>query len=337
LTAQAVADLVGGRLSGPGAVRIHRVRSLAQAGEGDLSLCTGSKYAAALATSRATAVLVPEGMVESTGPATRIVVADPAAAIAMVSRALVATPPVTPSIDPTARIGAGSVVGENASIAAYAVIGANVRIGARVRLAPHVVIHDGATLGDDVRLDAHVTVYDDVSIGSRVWCQAGVVLGGVGFGYSSDARGHTRLPHPGGCIIEDDVEIGSGCCIDRGTLDDTVIGRGTKLDNLVHIAHNVRIGQHCLVMGQVGIAGSTHLGDRVILAGQVGVAGHLVLGNDVRAAAQSGVITSYPSAVTLSGFPARPHREFLRASAVLYRLAPHLTALEALIKERSNG
>ncbi len=337
LTAQAVADLVGGRLSGPGAVILRRVRSLALAVEGDLSLCTGSRYATALPACQASAVIVPEVLADAPGPKTRIVVADPMAAMAMASRALRNDQTSATGVDATARVGHGSSVGESAAMGPYVVIGRNCHIGARVRLGPHVVIGDGVTLGDDVRLDAHVTVYDDARIGSRVWCQAGVVIGGVGFGYTSDSSGHTRLPHPGGCIIGDDVEIGSGCCIDRGTLDDTVVGRGTKFDNLVHIAHNVRIGEDCLIMGQVGIAGSTRIGDRVILAGQSGVGGHLSLGNDVRVAAQAGVITSFPEGVTLSGFPARPHREYLRASAVMYRLAPHLKALEALIKERSNG
>ena len=337
LTAQAVADLVGGRLSGPGAVILRRVRSLALAGEGDLSVCAGSKYATALPSCQASAVLVHEVLADAPGPKTRIVVADPMAAMAIASRALAAAADSAVGIDATARVGRGTTVGASAAIGPHVVVGKGCRIGARARLGAHVVIGDGVALGDDVRLDAHVTVYDEVRIGSRVWCQAGVVIGGVGFGYTSDASGHTRVPHPGGCIIGDDVEIGSGTCIDRGTLDDTMIGRGTKIDNLVHIAHNVRLGEHCLVMGQVGIAGSTRIGNRVILAGQSGVGGHLELGDDVRVAAQAGVISSFPAAITLSGFPARPHREYLRASVVMFRLAPHLNALEALIKERSNG
>lgn len=337
LTAEAVADLVGGRLSGPGSARIGRVRSLARAGTGDLSLCTGSKYADALKACRASVVFVPESLAEAPGPPTRIIVKDPAAALGMVSRHLEPPRVPAPQIDSTARIGHGTQIGAGAEIGPYVVIGANARIGDRVRLGPHVVLGDGVTLGDDVRLDAHVTLYDEVVVGSRVWCQAGVVLGGVGFGFTTDATGHHRLPHPGGCIIEDDVEIGSGCCVDRGSLDDTVVGRGTKLDNLVFVAHNVHLGAHCLVMGQAGMAGSVHVGDRAIIGGQVAIAGHLDIGDGARVGGKSGVMGSVAPGETVSGYPARPHRESLRASAAMFRLAPHVAALEALIKERGNG
>ena len=217
-------------------------------------------------------------------------------------------------------------------------IGEDAVIGARVRLGPHVVIGDGACLGDDVRLDAQVTVYDGAVLGSRVWCKASVVIGGAGYGFVSDASGHQRVPQVGGCILEDDVEVGSCSCIDRGSLDDTVIGRGTKIDNHVHVAHNVRMGENCLLIAGVDIAGSTQIGNRVVLAGQSGISGHLVLGDDVIVGGKSGVIANVPSGTSVSGYPARPHREFLRAQAALYRLAPYAHALEALInKERSNG
>lgn len=338
LSAQAVAELVGGRLSGPGAAILRRVRSLKQAGAGDLSLCTGSRYAEALAGCHATAVLVPESLVDCPGPPTRIVVSDPARAMALVSRTLHPEPPHAPGIEATARIGHGTSFGEGAEIGAYVVIGANVTIGERVRLSPHVVIGDGTCLGDDVRLDAHVTLYEGVVLGSRVWCKAGSVIGGAGYGFASDASGHRRVPQVGGCILEDDVEIGSCSCVDRGSLDDTVIGRGSKLDNHVHVAHNVHLGSHCLLVAGAAIAGSSHLGNRVVLAGQSGVSGHLTLGDDVKVGGKAAVFANVASGMSVSGYPARPHREFLRALAALYRLAPHVQALEALItKEPSNG
>jgi UDP-3-O-[3-hydroxymyristoyl] glucosamine N-acyltransferase len=172
-------------------------------------------------------------------------------------------------------------------------------------------------------------------VGSRAVIKAGAVLGGPGFGYLSDAGGHHRIPHVGACIIEDEVEIGSNSCVDRGSVNDTVIGRGTKLDNLVHVGHNVRIGRRCLLMAGVGVAGSTRIGDDVILAGHVGVTDHLVIGDGARLAAKSAVFGDVPAGASFSGHPARPHRQFLRAQAALYRLVPILTDLERLVPETS--
>jgi UDP-3-O-[3-hydroxymyristoyl] glucosamine N-acyltransferase len=176
-----------------------------------------------------------------------------------------------------------------------------------------------------------VVCYPGSAIGSRVVLKAGAVIGGDGFGYLSGAAGHSRIPHVGGCIIEDEVEIGSNSCVDRGSVDDTVVGRGTKLDNLVHVGHNVRLGERCLVMAGVGIAGSTRIGNDVILAGHVGVTDHLVIGERARVAAKSAVFGDIPAGASFSGHPARPHRQFLRAQAALYRVAPIITELERLV------
>jgi UDP-3-O-[3-hydroxymyristoyl] glucosamine N-acyltransferase len=176
-----------------------------------------------------------------------------------------------------------------------------------------------------------VVCYPGSTIGSRVVLKAGAVIGGDGFGYLSGAAGHSRIPHVGGCIIEDEVEIGSNSCVDRGSVDDTVVGRGCKLDNLVHVGHNVRLGERCLVMAGVGIAGSTRIGNDVILAGHVGVTDHLVIGERARVAAKSAVFGDIPAGASFSGHPARPHRQFLRAQAALYRVAPIITALERLV------
>jgi UDP-3-O-[3-hydroxymyristoyl] glucosamine N-acyltransferase len=328
---QAVAELVGGRLSGVGEQRIARVRSLESAGPDDLTVCAGERFRDALAATAAAAVLLPPALEDAAGPTTRIIVDDPLRAMALVARALEADR-ARPGVDPTARIGAGSRLGAECRIDAYAVIGDNVQFGDRVRIGPHVVVESGARLGNDVRLDAHVVVHAGAILGDRVYCQAAAVIGGAGFGFHSEATGHHRVPQVGGCILEDDVEVGSGSCIDRGSLDDTVIGRGTKLDNLVHIGHNVKLGEHCLVMAGVGVSGSTRVGHRVVLAGQAGLVGHIEIGDDARIGAQAGVIASVPPKGAVSGYPARPHREFLRAQAALYRLVPHIEALEALLK-----
>jgi UDP-3-O-[3-hydroxymyristoyl] glucosamine N-acyltransferase len=337
LTAQAVADLVGGRLVGPGEVLLRRVRALDRADAEALAHCTGPKWREAMAQSAAGAVLVPAALAEAPGPVTRIVVADPARAMAIVAARLQPAPLPAPGVDPSAHIASDAQVGANVSIGPFVVIGRGVTIGDRVRLGPRVTIEDGATIGDDTRLDAHVVVHHGVIIGRRVHCKAGAVLGGDGFGFVSDANGHARVPQVGGCILEDDVEVGSNACVDRGSLDDTRIGRGTKLDNLVHVGHNVQIGAHCLLMAGVGISGSTRIGDGVILAGQAGVGGHLTIGDGARIAAQAGVIASVEAGEAVSGFPARPHREFLRAQAAMYRLAPHVRALEALVNEETEN
>lgn len=339
LTAQAVADLVGGRLYGHGDLLLRRLRSLERADADALTLCISPRYIEALATSRAGAVLLPEGLRESNGPVTRIVVEDPARALAEVARVLYPVGGGAPSIDPTARVGHGTTIGTTPHIGAYAVIGEQVRLGERVVIGPHVVIEPGVIIGDDVRIDARAVIHRGSVLGHRVWCKAGAVIGGAGFGFASGPEGHRRSPQVGGCILEDDVEVGSSSCVDRGSLDDTVIGMGTKIDNLVHIGHNVRIGSHCLVMMGVGVSGSTRIGDRVVLAGQAGIVGHLTIGDNARIGAQAGVISSVAAGAAVSGYPARPHREFLRAMAALYRLTPHVEALEALVaaEEQDDG
>jgi UDP-3-O-[3-hydroxymyristoyl] glucosamine N-acyltransferase len=337
LTVQAVADLVGGRLSGPGDGLLRRVRSLEQAEPDALAMYASRKYAAAMASSRAGAVLVADAMAGDPGPAIRIIVADPAHAMFVATRAMHPDAVPAPGIAATALIGRGTQFGDGPLVGPYAVIGAAVCVGARVRIGAHVVIEDGVTLGDDVRLDAHVVVYEGTILGNRVWCKASAVIGGPGFGYASDANGHTRIPHVGGCILEDDVEIGSNSCVDRGSLDDTRIGRGTKIDNIVHVAHNVHLGAHCLMMAMSGVAGSVVIGDRVIIAGAAGVVDHVRVGDNVRIGAASLVISDVPDGATMSGVPARPHREFLRGVAAMYRLGPYAETLESLAREREDA
>jgi len=337
MTAQAVANLVGGRLTGPGDVLLRRVRSLERA-EGDaLAMCTTGRYAGAMAQSNAGAVLVPDALAAAPGPATRIIVADPARAMYVATCAFHPADAPRSHVAATARIGAGTTFGTGATIGEYAVLGARVTIGARARIGAHAVVEDDVTIGDDVRIDSHVTIYADTTLGHRVWCKASASIGGPGFGFVSDATGHHRIPQLGGCVIGDDVEIGSNSCVDRGSLDDTVIGRGSKIDNVVQIAHNVHIGADCLVMGCVGIAGSTHLGDRVIVAGGAGLVGHLEIGNDARIGARSVVIADVPAGATFSGHPARPHREYLRGVATMYQLARYGKTLESLARAREDA
>jgi UDP-3-O-[3-hydroxymyristoyl] glucosamine N-acyltransferase len=209
------------------------------------------------------------------------------------------------------------VIEDRVQIGAHAVVGADVTIGADSQLFPHVVVYPGTTLGE------------------RVLVHAGARLGCDGFGYVFADGAHAKIPHVGRCIIEHDVEIGANSTVDRGSIDDTVIGAGTKIDNLVHVAHNVRIGRLCLIMAQVGIAGSVRLGDGCVLAGQVGVSGHHTIGDGARLAAQAGVFGDIPGGETWSGYPARPHQQSLRATAALFKLSGMIKDLERLLSKKS--
>jgi UDP-3-O-[3-hydroxymyristoyl] glucosamine N-acyltransferase len=336
LTAQAVAELVGGRLLGDGDVRIESVRPLSRAGPDALSFAVSSRYASDLSTSQAGAVLIPEELASGpSGSRARIVVRDPYQALVRVIRTLFPVDQLGTGVDSTARIGTGATLGSGVRVGPYVVLGQNVQVGARTRLAEHVSLGDGVIVGEDAVLGAGVVCYAGSRIGNRAVVKAGAVIGGDGFGYLSDGKGHTRIPHVGGCILEDDVEVGSNTCIDRGSIDDTVIGRGTKLDNLVQVGHNVRIGERCLIMAGVGIAGSTKVGNDAILAGHVGVTDHLVIGDRARIAAKSAIFGDVPAGASFSGHPARPHRQFLRAQAAMYRLAPIVDELEELVPDRA--
>jgi UDP-3-O-[3-hydroxymyristoyl] glucosamine N-acyltransferase len=329
LTAQAVADLVGGRLLGDGTVTVSAVRPLDRAGPEALSLAVSARYAEALRSSRAGAVLVPDALAGTPeGRRARIVVSDPYAALVRVMAALFPPTALQPGVDPAARLGPGCVLGADVSIGPFVVLGRGVHLGARSQLGEGVSLGDGVTIGEDTVIGPRAVCYAETRIGSRVVIKAGAVIGGPGFGYRRGPAGHDRIPHVGGCIVADEVEIGSNSCVDRGSVDDTVIGRGTKLDNLVHVGHNVRIGERCLLMAGVGIAGSTHIGNDVILAGHVGVTDHLLIDDGARIAAKSAVFGDIPAGASFSGHPARPHRQFLRAQAALYRLAPIIADLE---------
>lgn len=331
LTAQAVADLVGGRLLGNAEGHLIGAAPLDVAGPGEISFLASPRYLEQFRDSHAGCVLLPAGLAEAPGlPATRVVVDDPHRAIAMILAHLHPSPTPARGVHPTAQIGTGTTLGHEVNIAAGVSIGTGCQVGDGVHLGPGVVLEDGVVIGAGTALGSRVVCHHHVVLGARVTIKAGSVIGGVGFGYLSSEAGHTRIPHVGGCRIGDDVDIGANCCIDRGSLGETVVGRGTKLDNLVHIAHNVRIGEDCLIMALVAVAGSTRIGNRVVLSGQVGVIGHITLGDDVRVGAQGGVTGSVPAGMVVSGFPARPHREFMRATSAMYRLAPLARRLERL-------
>lgn len=337
LTSQAVAQLVSGRLTGDGTRLLTAVGPLEGADGATLSFLASARYLPEFRGSAAGAVLIrAEHETETGGPMIRIIVPDPHAALTRVLIAMFPARPAAPGVDRTARIGAGTTLGIDVSIGPHTVIGRDVVLGDRVRLGAGVVLEDRVTLGADTAMDHHVVCYAGTIVGRRCVVKAGTVLGGAGFGYISNQDGHVRIPHVGGCVLGDEVEIGANSCVDRGSIDDTVIGPGTKLDNHVHVGHNARLGARCLVMGGSVIAGSAEIGNGVILAGHTAIAGHIRVGHGVRVGAKSGVIASVPDGTDVTGFPARPHREFLRAQAAMYRLASITDQLEVLVKARNS-
>ena len=332
LTAAAVATAVSGRLVGDGNAVVNAVAPLDRAGPRDISFLSSARYAELFARSAAGVVLVPPDLAETPGtPRTRIVVEKPHEALLALLPTLYAPPARVPGVDSTARIGRGARLGADVTIGQYVVIEDGATIGDRSWIGAQCVVGRGVMVGADSRLHPGVVLYPGARIGDRVQIHAGARIASDGFGYVFRDGAHQKIPHVGRCIIENDVEIGANTTIDRGSIDDTVIGAGTKIDNLVHVAHNVRIGRLCLLMAQVGIAGSARVGDGVILAGQAGIGGHLEIGARARIAAQAGVFGDVPAGETWSGYPARPHRDSLRAHAALFKLAGMIRALEKLV------
>jgi UDP-3-O-[3-hydroxymyristoyl] glucosamine N-acyltransferase len=318
-------------------VEVASIAPLDRAGEGEVSFLASARYVPLFARSRASVVLVAPELADAEGSvAARVVVEKPHEALLALLPVLYAPPTREAGIHPTARVGRGAEVGAGATIGPYVVVGDGARIGDGTWLDAHVVVGQGVEIGSDCRLHPGVVLYAGSRLGQRVELHAGVRIGSDGFGYVFRGGAHQKIPHVGRCIIEDDVEIGANTTIDRGSIDDTVIGAGTKIDNLVHVGHNVRIGRLCLLMAQVGIAGSTRIGDGVIFAGQAGIGGHINIGDGARIAGQAGVFGDVPAGESWSGYPARPHKESLRATAALFKIAGMIRGLEKLLaKEKA--
>lgn len=334
LTAAEIATLVGGTLVGEAERRVIGVAPLYRAEPHQLSFLADKRYAPLLADTRAGVVLVaPEFSDAECSDASRVIVAKPYDALVALLPRFAHAAPRTAAIHPTAVIGEDVQLGRDVTVDAYAVIGRGARIGDRSWIGPHCVVGDGVPIGADTRLISHVTCYPGAELGDRVTIHAGTAIGSDGFGYAFANGAHNKITHVGRCVVHNDVEIGANSTIDRGSVDDTVIGAGTKIDNLVHIGHNVHIGRLCLLMAHVGIAGSTHIEDGVILAGQSGVTGHVTVGARARIAGKAGVTSNVPAGETWSGYPARPHKEALRATAALFRLSELLKQIEQMLEK----
>ena len=313
MKASQIAKLVGGQFEGATDPEITGVAPLDRASASELSFVAHPKYVPYLADSKAGAILATETLIaRGSTQLPRIVVGDVHRAVAEVLRHFHPDDALKPGIHPTA------------------VIGANTRIAEDVRIGAYCVIGDDCVLGAGTWLYPQVTLYSKVRMGERCIVHSGARLGSDGFGYTFVDGKHQKVPQVGGLVIGDDVEIGANTTIDRGSVGPTEIGNGVKIDNLVHIGHNVRMGDLSIVVAQVAIAGSVTIGRGVTLAGQSGVQGHLTIGDGAVIGGRAGVLRDVPAGAQYSGFPARPHREAMRAQGILFKLPELLKRIRAL-------
>jgi UDP-3-O-[3-hydroxymyristoyl] glucosamine N-acyltransferase len=334
-TLGALADLVGGEVVGDPGTPVQGIGPVFQAGPQEMGLLADRKYLRYLEETRAGSLLVSRELrqdVDATRFGGLLVVETAHAVLPVVLPVLYpdALPPAR--IHPSAVLGRGVTLGENVDIGPYSVLEEGASVGSGTRIGAHAWIGRDTAIGEDCLLHPHVSLYPRTVLGDRVILHSGVRLGVDGFGYVPGDEGLQKVPQVGACVVEDDVEIGANCCIDRGSIGRTVIGRGTKIDNLVHLAHNVTVGPNSILVAQVGVAGSTRLGSGVVLGGQVGIAGHVEIGDGARLGAQAGVISDVPAGETWFGYPARRHADYMRSMAQFFRLpdmARRLKRLEA--------
>jgi len=324
-----IASIVGARLeNGSPETEISGVAGIEEAGPGQLTFVANPKYAAAAKITQASGVIVSEGF-----PALRTAMLrskNPYLAFAEAIALFHPVPKRAAGIHPTAVVHISAKIGEGAHIGPYVVINRNVEIGHNAVLLAHVVIYRDVRIGHNFFAHAHSVVREGCRIGNNVLLQNGVVIGSDGFGFARDDRGQWyKIPQPQPVIIGDDVEIQSNTCIDRASVGETRIGRGTKIDNLVQVGHGTHIGEDSLLAAQVGLAGSTEIGDKVILTGQVGVVGHCKVGDGAIVTPQSGVAGDIPAAAIVSGAPAVEHKLWLKYSALLSRLPEIARAVRA--------
>lgn len=324
-------QLLGGKLQGDGSRQIRGVAALETAGPEDLAYAEGARALEQVPGSRAGCILVAEGVrVEGK---TTIAVAHPKLAFIRAAEALHPARAVAPGIDPTAVIAADARLAADVSVGPHVVIERGVTVESGTRLGAGVFLGAGVQIGSDCVLYPRVTIYPGARLGNRVILHAGVVIGSDGFGYVFAGGRHHKFPQLGGVILEDDVEIGSATTIDRGSLGVTVIGEGTKIDNLVQVAHNVKIGRHCVIAAQTGISGSVEVGDYVVFAGQVGIGERARIEDQVVVGGQAGILPGkiIRRGTTVWGTPARPFAEFKKLHAQLATL----TKLAEKVKELS--
>ena len=317
-TLQELADLIGGQVTGDPLLRITGLGTLDHATEGQITFLANPRYAAKVEITRASAVVLTPAA--ETFGRNAIVVANPYLAFAKLLTLFTGRPHVGRGVMTGACVDKGAVIGEHATVYPGAYIAEGVRIGDRVTIHHNVTLYAGVVLGDDVTLHSGVSVREGCRIGNRVTIHNGTVIGSDGFGYAPDGAAWCKIPQIGIVIIEDDVEIGANTTVDRAALEITRIGRGTKIDNLVQVAHNCTIGEDCIIVAQVGIAGSVTLGRHVTMGGQAAIADHVVIGDNAMISGQSGVFGTVAAGAVISGTPAIRHQSRLKSAAVF----PHL-------------
>ena len=329
LTLQEIADLVQGVPAGDASIVISGVTNIAEAGPGDITFAVPPHLEKAVS-SAAAAVIIPETVTTFAKPAIRV--ANPR--LAFTTLLSVFTPPVAVArgVHPTAVLGENVTLGDNVAILPFVVIADNVTIGNNSVIYSHTYIGADAQIGSDCLVYPGVSIRENCQLGSRVIVHSNAVIGSDGFGFVTVNGKHTKVPQVGNVVIEDDVEIGACSTIDRATTGSTVVKKGTKIDNFVHLAHNVVAGENCLFVAFTGIAGSAKIGNNVTFAGQSGSAGHLTIGDNCVFAARSAAISDVPAGSFYAGFPARPHREWLRSEASLHKLPDLLKKVRDLEK-----
>ncbi|MDR3456515.1 MAG: UDP-3-O-(3-hydroxymyristoyl)glucosamine N-acyltransferase [Verrucomicrobiae bacterium] len=334
LTTSEIAKQLDGEVLGDPEARLTGFASADQAKPGDLTFADTAEYFTAAEASAATAVIAGKEFTSATKVIIRV--ANPRVAYAKAVALFFPEPEPAPGIHPTAVVAKSAQIDATAHIGPHCTIGERVKIGARAALLAGDHVGDDSVIGDGTKLFPNVTLYPRTQIGKRVRIHSSAVIGADGFGYVFDAGFHRKVPQIGHVVIGDDVEIGANSCVDRGALGATVIGRGTKIDNQVQVAHNVQTGEHCLLISQVGISGSTKLGSYVVIAGQAGLAGHLKIGNQVTIGAAAGVMTDIPDGAKYLGVPAQPDREFKRQVIAIQRL-PDLIKRFAAWEKKMGG
>lgn len=340
MTLDEISRLVGGLVEGDSSLEIHHLAKIEEALEGEITFLANPKYQKYLGTTQASAVLVSHtysgDLTARVRPLSLVRVADPYQAFLRLIEVFYPAPrPQANGVDPSARIAPGVKIGEDVSVGAYVVIGEDCVLGRGVSVYPNTVLHEGVTVGEGSCLYANVTIRERCRLGKRVIVHSGTVIGSDGFGFAPREDGsYEKIPQRGIVVIEDDVEIGSNCAIDRATIGETRIRRGSKLDNLIQVAHNVVIGEDSVIAAQTGISGSTKLGKNCMIAGQVGFVGHLKIADRTSIGAQSGVSRDIQEpGQTYFGYPAKPHRQALRLEGSVRRL-PELVAEMRELRER---